>query len=188
VLLHEDLKLMAITTFQGPVRSLNGFYTQGPGSIINLPNGTNTITLDVPTYAGKIIRTNDATLVVTLPTLDATADPVSSGPGSDPNTVNNMGVSFTFVLETAATTWKVITAASQYMMGSIAVIDVDTSGAMAGYAASSTATRSINFNGSTQGGAIGTWVQVTALNSTMWYVTGASILTTGTPATPFANS
>jgi hypothetical protein len=31
-------------------------------------------------------------------------------------------------------------------------------------------------------------VQVTALNSTMWYVTGVSILTTGTPATPFANS
>jgi hypothetical protein len=179
---------MAITTFQGPVRSLNGFYTQGPGSVINLPNGTNTITLDVATYAGRLIRTNDATLVITLPSLNATADPASSGPGSDPNTLNNMGVSFSFFVETAATTWKIITAASQFMAGSISVIDVDSSGAVFGYAADSAATRSVNFNGSTQGGAIGSIVTVTALNSTMWAVSGVSILTTGSPATPFAAS
>jgi hypothetical protein len=82
---------MAITTFQGPVRSLNGFYTQGPGSVITLPNATNTITLDVATYAGRAIYTNDATLVITLPSLNATADPAASGPGSDPNTVEQHG-------------------------------------------------------------------------------------------------
>ena len=179
---------MATSTFQGPVRSLNGFYTQGPGTVINLPDNTNTITLDVPTYAGRIIRTNDATLVITLPTLNASANPVSSGPGSDPNNPNNMGVSFTFLVQTAATTWKIITAASQYMIGSISVIDVDSSGAVAGYAANPASTRSINFNGSTQGGAAGTLVTVTAVTSTLWAVSGTSILTTGSPATPFAAS
>ena len=178
---------MATTTFQGPVRSLNGFYTQGPGSVINLPNNTNTITLDVATYAGRVIRTNDATLVITLPSLDATADPVSSGPGSDPNTSNNMGTSFTFVVETAATTWKIITAASQYLVGSALVIDTDTTDTVNGFAANGTSIRSINLNGTTKGGIVGSYVTVTALNSTMWLVSGV-VIGSGTIATPFATS
>ena len=178
---------MAITTFQGPVRSLNGFYTQGPGSVINLPNATNTITLDVATYAGRIIRTNDATLVITLPSLNATADPVSSGPGSDPNTLNNMGVSFTFLVETAATTWKIITAASQFLAGSLLVIDTDTTDTVNGFASDSAATRSVNLNGTTKGGIIGSYVTVTALNSTMWAVS-VVVIGSGTIVTPFAAS
>jgi len=178
---------MAITTFQGPVRSLNGFYTQGPGSVINLPNATNTITLDVATYAGRIIRTNDATLVITLPSLNATADPVSSGPGSDPNTLNNMGVSFTFLVETAATTWKIITAASQYLVGSMLVIDTDTTDTVNGFAANGTSIRSVNLNGTTTGGAVGSYVTVTALNSTMWAVSGV-VIGSSTIVTPFAAS
>ena len=178
---------MAITTFQGPVRSLNGFYTQGPGSVINLPDATNTITLDVATYAGRIIRTNDATLVITLPSLNATADPVSSGPGSDPNTLNNMGASFTFLVETAATTWKIITAASQYLVGSMLVIDTDTTDTVNGFAANGTSIRSVNLNGTTKGGIVGSYVTVTALNSTMWAVSGVAI-GSGTIVTPFAAS
>ena len=178
---------MATTTFQGPVRSLNGFYTQGPGSVINLPNATNTITLDVATYAGRVIRTNDATLVITLPSLDATADPVSSGPGSDPNTSNNMGTSFTFVVETAATTWKIITAASQYLVGSTLIIDTDTTDTVNGFAANGTSIRSINLNGTTKGGIVGSYVTVTALNSTMWLISGV-VIGSGTIVTPFAAS
>jgi len=178
---------MATTTFQGPVRSLNGFYTQGPGSVINLPNNTNTITLDVATYAGRVIRTNDATLVITLPSLDATADPVSSGPGSDPNTSNNMGTSFTFVVETAATTWKIITAASQYLVGSMLVIDTDTTDTVNGFAANGTSIRSVNLNGTTKGGIVGSYVTVTALNSTMWTVSGV-VIGSGSIVTPFATS
>lgn len=178
---------MATTTFQGPVRSLNGFYTQGPGSVINLPNNTNTITLDVATYAGRVIRTNDATLVITLPSLDATADPVSSGPGSDPNTSNNMGTSFTFVVETAATTWKIITAASQYLVGSVLIIDTDTTDTVNGFAANGTSIRSINLNGTTKGGIVGSYVTVTALNSTMWTISGV-VIGSGTIVTPFATS
>jgi len=178
---------MAITTFQGPVRSLNGFYTQGPGSVITLPNATNTITLDAATYAGRVIYTNDATLVITLPSLNATADPVSSGPGSDPNTSNNMGTSFTFVVGTAATTWKIITAASQFLVGSMLVIDTDTTDTVNGFAANGTTIRSVNLNGSTTGGIVGSYVTVTATNATMWTVSGV-VIGSGTIVTPFAAS
>jgi hypothetical protein len=178
---------MALSTFQGPVRSLNGFYSNGPGCVINLPDNTNTVTLDVPTYAGRVIRTNDATLVITLPTLNASANPVSSGPGSDPNSPNNMGVSFTFALQTAATTWKVITAASQYLLGSVLVIDTDTVDTTNGFAANGTSIRSVNLNGTTKGGIAGSYVTFTALNSTQWLVSGV-VIGSGTIATPFATS
>jgi len=178
---------MALSTFQGPVRSLNGFYSTGPGSVINLPDATNTITLDVATYAGRIIRTNDATLVITLPSLNATADPATGGPGSDPNSPNNMGASFTFLVETAATTWKIITAASQYLVGSMLVIDTDTTDTVNGFAANGTSIRSVNLNGTTKGGIVGSYVTVTALNSTMWTVSGV-VIGSGTIVTPFAAS
>ena len=178
---------MALATFQGPIRSLNGFYTQGPGTVINLPDNTNTLTLDVATYAGRVIRTNDATLVITLPSLNATADPASAGPGSDPNNPNNMGVSFTFALQTAATTWKVITAASQYLLGSALVIDTDTLDTTNGFAANGTSIRSVNLNGTTTGGIAGSYVTFTALNSTQWLVSGV-VIGSGTIVTPFAAS
>jgi hypothetical protein len=43
---------MAISTFDGPVRSLNGFYSQGPGNVITLGA---TATLSVATHGGKIL-------------------------------------------------------------------------------------------------------------------------------------
>ena len=176
---------MATSTFQGPVRSLNGFYTQGPGTVINIPDATNTITLDVPTYAGRVIRTNDATLVITLPGLNASADPASAGPGSDPNSPNNMGVTFFFEVQTAATTWKIITAASQYMVGQV-FLQGDTN-AVKAFTADGTATRSINLDGTTKGGVTGSVVSLTALNSTQWLV-GGSLIGSGAIATPFATS
>jgi hypothetical protein len=43
---------MARTTFQGPVRSLNGFITTGPDNVVNITAAT---TLTVADHAGKII-------------------------------------------------------------------------------------------------------------------------------------
>ena len=62
---------MALTTFQGPVKSLKGFYAAGPGTVISLTADT---TLTVAAHAGKIMVTNDADGKFTLPTIDATAD------------------------------------------------------------------------------------------------------------------
>lgn len=177
---------MALSTFEGPVKSLGGFYSQGPNTVINLANGTNTITLDVPTYAGKIIRTNDATLVITLPTIVTTASATSAGPGTDPNTLNNIGTSYTFFIETAATAVSIATDGTDKFVGSILMVATDASGATTGYAPAA-ANDYINLNGTTTGGAAGSWITCTVLAANKYYVTGV-LLGSGTVATPFANS
>ena len=89
---------MAISTFDGPVRSLNGFYTQGPGNFITLGA---TVTLSVATHAGHTLLV-PATCAITLPAINASSDPTSAGPGSDPNTLSNLGVAFTFIFTAAS--------------------------------------------------------------------------------------
>ena len=151
---------MALTTFQGPVRSLAGFINQGPATTINLADGTNTVTLDVASYAGKTIRTNDATLVITLPAINTTANPVTSGPGQDPNTSNNVGTTYTFVIETAATAVKIQTNGTDKFIGSMTMVDTDSSGAVTAFAHSAT-NDVITLDGSSTGGIAGSPITAT---------------------------
>ena len=177
---------MARTTFQGPVRSLAGFFTQGPNTVLNLANGTNTVTLTVADYAGKIIRTNDATLVITLPTINALPDPSSSGPGQDPNTQNNVGTTYTFYVETAATAWALKTDGTDKFVGSILMVDTDSSGATTGYAPGAS-NDVINLNGTTTGGIAGSVITVTVVAANKYLVQG-TLLGSGSVATPFADA
>ena len=179
---------MALTTFQGPVRSLNGFYTQGPDNVVNITANT---TLTVAAHAGKIITaggTLASNLVITLPTINTSATPVSAGPGQDPNNPNNQGAVFTFFVPTtvATSSLKIVTDGTDKYTGSILTIDTDTSGAMAGFAPAAT-NDAINLNGGTTGGVAGSYIQITALSSAKYLVQGV-INCTGTPATPFADS
>ena len=177
---------MALTTFQGPVRSLAGFITQGPASIVDLANGTNTVTLDVANYAGKTIRLNDATLVITLPAVNVTPNPVTSGPGQDPSTVNNVGTSYTFVVETAATAVAIQTNGTDKFVGSVLMVATDAAGATTGYAPAAS-NDVINLNGTTTGGAVGSTITVTVVSANKYMVTG-TLLGSGTVATPFADA
>ena len=177
---------MAQTTFQGPVRSLAGFITQGPATVVNLANGTNTVTLDVASYAGKTIRTNDATLVITLPTINTTANPVTSGPGQDPNTVNNVGTTYTFVVETTASALSIVTDGTDKFVGSMLMVDTDSSGAVTAFAPASS-NDVITFNGTTTGGIAGSTVTVTVLAANKYMVTGVA-LASGSVVTPFADA
>jgi hypothetical protein len=177
---------MAQTTFQGPVRSLAGFITQGPATVVNLANGTNTVTLDVASYAGKTIRTNDATLVITLPAINTTANPVTSGPGQDPNTSNNVGTTYTFVIETAATAIKIQTNGTDKFIGSMTMVDTDSSGAVTAFAPSAT-NDVINLDGSSTGGIAGSTITATVLAANKYMVTGV-LLASGAVVTPFADA
>jgi len=177
---------LAQTTFQGPVRSLNGFISTGPGTVLNLANGTNTITLDVPTYAGRIITTSDATLVITLPTINASADGSSSGPGSDPSSENNLGTVYTFFVATTATAWSLKTDGTDKFVGSISMVATDAAGAVTAYAPGAT-NDFIKLNGTTTGGITGSWVTVTALAALQYLVQGV-VLGSGVVATPFADA
>lgn len=177
---------MSRTTFQGPVRSLGGFYTQGPNTSVNLADGTNTVTLDVANYAGRTIRTNDATLIITLPTIIATADPASSGPGADPSTTNNIGTTYRIFIETTASAVAIKTDGVDKFVGSILMVDTDSAGILVGYVPSAT-NDVINLNGTTTGGISGSWIEITTLAANKYAVSGI-LLGSGTVATPFADA
>ena len=79
---------MANTTFDGPVRSKNGFQSIGPGSVKAETAATD---LTVADHAGRIVTMDPVgtPTAITLPTIVATADGASAGPGSDPNNKHN---------------------------------------------------------------------------------------------------
>lgn len=179
---------MARTTFQGPVRSLGGFYSQGPNSVLAV---TSSITLNPQDYAGRILTVGGslaANVVITLPTINASADPVTSGPGADPNTLNNEGVTYTIWVPTTISTssLKIGTDGTDKFVGTIFGVDTDSSNALVAYTAASS-NDFINFNGTTTGGVAGTWVQIVAIAANKYMVNGIA-LGTGTVATPFADS
>ena len=179
---------MALTTFQGPVRSLGGFYSQGPATVVDITAST---TLSPTSHAGRILAvggTLAANVTLTLPAINVTANPTTSGPGQDPSTANNEGVTYTIWVPTtiATSSLKIGTNGTDKFVGSLLSVDTDTSGAMVGFTAAST-NDFINLNGGTTGGVAGTWIQIVAIAANKYMVTGV-ILGTGTVATPFADS
>jgi len=179
---------MARSTFQGPIRSLGGIYQQGPATIVEITTST---TLSPEAHGGRIISVGGslaAALTLTLPTINASANPVTSGPGQDPSTANNEGVMYTIWVPTTISTssLKIGTDGTDKYVGSVLSIDTDTSGATVGFVAGAT-NDFINFNGGTTGGVAGTWVQIVAIAANKYMVNGV-VLGTGAVATPFADS
>jgi len=179
---------MARTTFQGPVRSLGGIYQQGPASVVAITAST---TLNPVDHGGRILSvggTLAADVTLTLPTINASTNPVTSGPGQDPNTLNNEGVVYTIWVPTtiATSSLKIGTDGTDKFIGTIFGVDTDSSNALVAYTAAA-ANDFINFNGGTTGGVAGTWVQIFAIDALKYMVNGIA-LGTGTVATPFANS
>lgn len=179
---------MARSTFQGPIRSLGGIYQQGPATIVEITAST---TLSPEAHGGRIISvggTLAATLTLTLPAINVSTNPTTSGPGQDPSTANNQGVVYTIWVPTtiATSSLKIGTDGTDKYVGSVLSIDTDTSGAAVGFVAGAT-DDFINFNGGTTGGVAGTFVQIYAIAANKYMVTG-TVLGTGTVATPFATS
>jgi hypothetical protein len=180
---------MARTTFQGPVRSLAGMYNQGPAAVVAITAST---TLNPTDHAGRIISvggTLAADVVLTLPAIDVSTNPTTSGPGQDPSTSNNQGVVYTIWVPTtiATSSLKIGTNGTDKYVGTILLNDTDSDGAtMLGYSAAA-ANDFINLNGTTTGGVAGSWVQIFAIAANKYMVNGL-VMATGSVATPFANS
>lgn len=179
---------MAMTTFQGPVRSLGGVFQQGPGSIVSITAST---TLNPTDHGGRILTVGGslaANVVLTLPTINASTDPVTSGPGRDPNTLNNEGVVYTIWVPTTISTssLKIGTDGTDRFVGTILGVDTDSSNALVAYTAGAS-DDFINFNGTTTGGVAGSWVQIVAIEALKYMVNGIA-LGSGVVATPFATS
>ncbi len=168
---------MAQSTFSGPVRSLAGFISAGSSSVVSLTADT---TLTVASHAGKILLTNDADGVFTLPSIVTTTPDDST----DPNQLNNLGASFTFVVVTAATDMDIKTDGTDKFVGGTYTGVTDATGKTF---ISGSSNDVITMNGSTKGGLAGSIVRVTAIASAKYAVEGI-ILGSGTLVTPFADA
>jgi len=173
---------MANTTFQGPVISKNGFIGTGPGSTVALTANTS---LTVNDHAGRILLTQDADGIFTLPSIVATADSAVAGPGADLNNKNNIGATFMFYVDTTATDVQIVTDGTDKFTGA-AMIAVDDGAKKAFFPGASNDV--LSMNGTTTGGIIGSVVTVTAIEAANYLVHNTLLLGSGTIVTPFSDT
>ena len=172
---------MAKTTFSGPVYSKNGFINTGPGNTISLTADT---TLTVATHSGKILLTNDADGKFTLPTINVNSNSAVAG-DTDYNNLNNIGATFNFYVETAATDMDILTDGTDKFVGAI-LLAVDDGAKKAFFPAA--ANDVITMAGSTTGGIVGSVLSITAIDDDKYLVHDSLVLASGTIVTPFANA
>ena len=168
---------MAKSTFSGPVKSLAGFIAAGNANVVSLTADTS---LTVDSHAGKILTCNDADGKFTLPSIVATAP----GSNDDPNQTNNLGATFIFVVETAATDMDILTDGTDKFVGGLYTGVTNATGKTFISGASNDV---ITLNGSTKGGLAGSIIKVTAVGSAKYAVEGI-ILGSGTLVTSFADA
>jgi hypothetical protein len=173
---------MANTTFSGPVISKNGFIGSGPGSTVALTANTS---LTVNAHAGRILLTQDADGIFTLPSIVATADSAIAGPGSDLNNANNIGATFTFYVDTTATDVQIVTDGTDKFTGA-AMVAVNDGAKKAFFPGASNDV--LSMNGTTSGGIIGSIVTVTAIEAANYLVHNTLLLGSGTIVTPFSDT
>ena len=172
---------MANTTFSGPVISKNGFIGTGPGSTVALTANT---TLTVNDHAGRILLTQDADGIFTLPSINANANGATAG-ATDYNNLNNIGASFYFYVDLTATDVQIVTDGTDKFTGA-AMIAVDDGAKKAFFPAA--ANDVLSMNGTTTGGIVGSVITVTALEAAQYLVHNTLILGSGTIVTPFSDT
>jgi len=172
---------MANTTFSGPVISKNGFIGTGPGSTVALTANTS---LTVNDHAGRILLTQDADGIFTLPSINANANGATAG-DTDYNNLNNIGASFYFYVDLTATDVQIVTDGTDKFTGA-AMIAVDNGAKKAFFPAA--ANDVLSMNGTTTGGIVGSVIQITALESAQYLVHNTLILGSGTIVTPFSDT
>ena len=177
---------MANTTFEGPVRSRNGFINLGPGAVDANTLATN---MTVANNAGRIMLMDPATTptAITLPGINSTADGETSGPGSDPSNPNTIGTTFEIVFTDEFTGTIQTANTADTFVGSI-MIGVD-DGAKKSFVPAA-ANNELNLNGeagagnATTGGLVGSRIKFTAVAANLYLVEGV-LIGSGTVATPF---
>ena len=176
---------MANTTFSGPVISKNGFTSTGPGMTVSLTADT---TLTVAAHAGRILLCNDADGKFTLPSINVNSNGATAG-DNDFNNLNNIGATFNFFVETAATDMDIKTDGTDKFKGAI-MIGVDDGSKKAFVPAA--ANDVVNLNGeagtgnATKGGLVGSRIKFTATADNQYMVEGL-LIGDGTIVTPFGN-
>jgi hypothetical protein len=178
---------MANTTFSGPVISKNGFITTGPGitkTINSTGLGAQGLNLTVNDHAGRLLISQDADGIYTLPSINTNANGATAG-ATDYNNLNNIGATFTFYIDTLATDVQIHNRWCDKFTGA-AMIAVDDGAKKAFFPAA--ANDVLSMNGTTTGGIVGSVIQITALESAQYLVHNTLILGSGTIVTPFSDT
>ena len=177
---------MANTTFDGPVRSKNGFINLGPSAVKAELLATD---LTVADHAGRLVLMDPAgtPTAITIPAINATADLAVAG-ADDPSNPSTIGTTFeilfidnfTGTIKTANTADKFVGAATVGITASVAGKQFQVS----------TGDNEVNLNGeaggsnATTGGLKGSRIKFTAIAANLYAVEG-QLLGNGTIATPF---
>ena len=180
---------MANTTFDGPVRSKNGFINLGPAAVKAVTLATD---LNVADHAGRLVTMDPAgtPTAITIPSIVSTADSAIAGPGSDPNNANTIGTTFE-ILFTDDFTGTIQTANTNDKFVGMVTLGIDASTAGKQFVPAAT-NNEMNLNGeagasvATTGGLKGSYVKFTAIAANLYLVQGL-LNATGTLATPFAD-
>ena len=172
---------MAKSTFSGPIQSLAGFISAGNANVVSLTADT---TLSVNSHAGKILTCNDADGKFTLPSINVNSNGATAG-DNDFNNLNNIGATFNFFVETAATDMDIKTDGTDKFKGAI-LIGVD-DGAKKAFVPAAT-NDVITMNGSTKGGIAGSIVSFTAIDTATYMVHNSLLIGSGTIVTPYADA
>jgi hypothetical protein len=157
---------MGTTTFSGPVRSERGFTAVGSTAVVAITAET---TLTYADHVGRIIEINDADGAVTLPAI----------------TSDTIGATYKFFVGTTASDLDIKTDGTDKFVGNLVLAAAATSQARGFAPAASNDV--ISMNGTTTGGIAGSVVEVTAIATAEYLVTG-TLLGSGTLATPFADA
>ena len=186
---------MARTTFDGPVRSLNGFLGTGPNmaaSITGTVDGGTTVA-GIDLYQGKIIQIGNANTVFNLPSIIDTADGASAGPGSDPANLNRVGIMYEFIVTASLTGGNTIVinagtaagrATADVFRGMAIYNNTATDpGAVTAFTAGGTDT--LTLTATTKGGLEGAHIRCRAVDGLLWLVE-AQLIGNGAFANPWS--
>ena len=179
---------MANTTFDGPVRSRNGFQSIGPGAV---DANTLATVMTVANNAGRIMLMDPATTptAITLPSIISTGGSNNAGPGRDPNNPNTIGTTFEIIFTDEFTGTIQTANTADTFIGGI-TLGVDDTAVAKAFFVPAAANNELNLNGeagagnATTGGLIGSRIKFTAVAANKYLVEGL-LIGDGTVATPF---
>ena len=178
---------MANTTFDGPVRSKNGFINLGPDAVKAVTLATD---LTVADHAGRLVTMDPAATptAITIPSIISTADSAVAGPGSDLNNKSTIGTTFEILfIDDFTGTIKTANTSDKFVGMVTLGIDASVSGKQF---VPATANNEVNLNGeagasvATTGGLKGSRIKFTAIAANLYAVEGL-LNATGSLATPF---
>ena len=182
---------MARSTFNGPVRSLNGFITTGNNNAKAISSGTTNGATNIDDYQGKVCSITDQAAVFNLP--EIVTDTGSDAQKKSPNTTSTIGYEYSFLFSESLTSTNTFTLnagtaagrSTADQMNGIAWYSNSATDPAANASWGSNGYDTLTLDATTRGGLIGTYVTVRAVAANVWVIQ-AMMNGNGTMVTPWS--